>query len=122
MDNWQAHDLFVKAAADFAKLQQDLQVTADELTTIFLLILAKDVGVQLPQTFSGLTANYQSFLKGQLNDEKKAINGYLAKMNTSLETLQYALLTLVAEKLAVTGIQPLIPSLPAAPYIAPPQR
>jgi hypothetical protein len=122
MTDWQAFDIFRKAGTEFATSCQRLQVTPQELITIFLLIIAKDVGVPLPATFNGLTTNYASFLTaGQFNKEKRAIANYLSLMNTDLQTFQYALCTLIAQKRAITGIQAAFDSLPAAPYIPPSQ-
>ncbi len=123
MTDQQAFDIFRKTGADFVGLCQRLQVTPDELTTIFLLIIARTVGVQLPSTFDGLTTNYASFLAAEgFNDEKQAINNYLVFMRTDLQTFQYVLCNLIAKKQAIAGIQAAMDSLPSAPYVQPLQK
>jgi hypothetical protein len=123
MTDQEAFDLFRKVGADFAARCHQLQVTPDELVTIFLLIIARDAGVALPDTFSQLTTNYAAFLAGtDFNDEKRAIANYLSFMETDLQTFQYVLCTLIAQKRAIAGIESSFNSLPNAPYIPPTQK
>lgn len=118
-------DVFNKAEADLGQLKSKLQLNFDNLLTIFLLILAKDLNVSLPDAFQGLTTNYAAFLLGvgDYNSEKESIATYVGRVGTDLQTFQYVLLTKIAAARTIAGVsQAIAAALPPAPYIPPPPR
>lgn len=113
-------DVFNKAEADLGQLKSKLQLNFDNLLTIFLLILAKDLNVSLPDVFQGLTTNYAAFLlgAGDYNSEKESIAAYVGRVGTDLQTFQYVLLTKIAAARTIAGVsQAITTTLPPAPYI-----
>jgi hypothetical protein len=96
-------DVFNKAEADLRRLTSELQLTPEDLLTVFLLIIAKDVSVPLPDALSGITTNYASFLLpgNGFNDEKASIDTYLGRVGTDLKTFQFVLCNKIAQARAI---------------------